>query len=707
MPDGCLWREWEPDAVARLEEAVRQVEDAALDALDIPPPLDCSLWPEQDNNIKFAEGTPAPGPFRHSTSPYLREILFTLSPDYPAQHVVVKKCAQSGGTVVADIMLAAILTNQTAPAMMIQPTIDQSKRWAEKKFWPLVDASPALSPDQGGSVVPRRDRSTGGSTSQDIKFRNGSFIMLAGAESPNTLRQHTIQIMVRDDISGWTDNAGGEGHPIKLSDNRIAICMDLGIAKLFDVSTPLILRTCEITRRYQASDRRRWYSGCIGCEARHDWDWEDVRKAAEAPFNAHVVCSECGTIHEPSDKRDMLARGMWIPTRPIDGVKPPKTIRTDAEAREWKDREMGAWAHRPGFDITGFMNRYANWNVLAEEEAEIGGDPEREKTFLNTKLGRAFDLKTETPDWEALAARRQPDFHKGDGAHGPLVFTLSVDVQRDGLYWLIKGYDEEERGWYLDWGFAAGETADGGRGAWPKLSAIAERGAPMPNGVCVPFDFIGVDGRYNTDAVHQWVRRNPVAKVLVGDPGWKKNIIDRAHQAEVSRTGRKRRFGVKTWHVGTWTAKSIVIGRYARTLEKVGESGPPPGFCFFPAEADEALFQQLTAEHLHEEINKKTGVLQQSWKAVGANHWFDCDVYSLAGIAFLGARRGRYGTWTEEQWTERARELAVLLAGSGPAQDDLFDGGARPDRPATPPPSRDPAASAADVLARMARRNKE
>lgn len=670
------------------------LEAAALDALAPPPPFSPAAWAEA--NIRFPEGSPKPGPFRVDTAPFLAEILERLSPEDPAQDIAVIKCAQSGGTVTADVFLAGVLSTLRAPAMMIQPTLGQAKHWADNKFWPLVEASPVLCGDEEagtpGTVIPRTARTDGGSTGLKILFRSGASLLLAGAESPNTLRQHTIRFLIRDDISGWEEDAGGEGHPLSLSDKRADLFYSLGLAKKFDISTPLIARGCAITKKYENSARLRWYMGCVHCEARFDLDFEDLQIADDGPpWSVRYDCPSCGAEHTHADKRAMNARGLWIAVREIDGVKPPQVLETEAEAQRWKTRDLGQYADRPGFWITGVMNPFLTWDMLAQKAADAKGDPEAEKTFFNLDLGRPYEIETLTPDWEALSARRQPDFHKGQGAWGPLVFTLTVDVQRDGLYYKIKGYDRDERGWYLDWGFLAGETAEDGRGAWPKLDVIAQRGAPLPGGAALRFDAIGVDGRYNADAVHKWVRRNHhlSAKVLVGDPGWGRPLIARTVQSEVGRTGKKKRYGVKVWHTGTWPAKQIMVTRYARTLQKVGEDGPPPGFCFFPAEADEALFQQLTAEYLHEETVKTTGLKRQIWKARGDNHWFDTDVQSICLLDFLGARRGHRGSWSEAAWAEREAEIRTLVEASGAPQEDLFD--RRASSPARPAPASAPA----------------
>lgn len=707
MDGGVLHElDWGAAAYGALMENVRTVERAGLDALAPPPPFDPAAWAVE--HARFPDNSPAPGPFRHETSPYLKEILEVLSPDHPAVTVTVIKCKQSGGTVCADLWLAGLLSTVSAAAMMIQPTVSQVKEWADNKFWTLAGATPPLDPERGGAVLPRMARTEGGSTTSKLRFANGSYIMLAGAESPNTLRSHTIQFMVRDDISGWTDNSGGEGSPLDLSDARVDTYRELGLAKVFDISTPLIARACEITARYEASDRRRFYMGCKECEARTDWDWEDVQRNDEPPFEAHLICPACGTVHEPSDKRAMLARGMWIPTRPYGGGAPPKTLATDAEARRWKHRDMGPYAAKPGFHITGVMNRYANWDYLAELEEAARDTPDKQQTFYNLHLGRAFEIDTETPDWEALKAHASEEFRRGEGAFGPCVFILSADVQSYGIKWLIKGYNANEEQFYLDWGLVPGETAEKGQGAWPAFEKLADRGAPLPGGARFDFDLEVIDANYNTDAVKHYVKRRPKALAINGAPGWNKDIIYRAETTGLKPSGKKRRIGgVKVWHVGTYTAKAVLVARYGKILKRdaITELGPARGYCWFPSNVDEAFLRELTSEFVHTEIVKATGFPRRTWKVKTGeeNHWFDADVYNFAGLEYLGARAGERGRWSEADWAERIERVARTIDQEGVAQSDLFDARAGLARRVE---DQEPAADTAAMLRRLAGLNK-
>ncbi|MFT6461193.1 MAG: phage terminase large subunit GpA-like protein [Maricaulis maris] len=697
----------EIDVDAVLAANTRDLVAMMYGLMRAPPKIEVASWPER--HVEFPEGSPAPGPYRHATAPYLEEILFELSPDRPGDEVPVIKCAQSGGTVVADLWLSCLLSSMRAEAMVIHPTVNQFKAWADRKYMKMVEASAVLDPARGGCVLPRHSRTEGGSKADEIKFSNGSAIYGAGSNSAASLRQHTVRFGVKDDLDGWAMTADEEGDPDKLSDQRFKTFMKFGLAKVLAVSTPLIARASRIMKKYLASWQGRFYMACKGCGAKVDWDFEDIEHEETRPYGAHLVCPECGVVHGDSDKPDMLAGGVWIACCKVDGETPPKVIKPE-DVQRWRERDLGQYAGRPGFWITGVMNAFESLDNIIEKYLEAKGDPEAEKTFYNTVLGRVYEIQTETPDWEALAARKSPDFVMGRGAWGPLVFTLTVDVQRDGLYFMVKGWNRNEESWVLDYGFLAGETAEPTGAVWDKLSEIADKGAPLPGGARIVFDRILVDANYNTDAVKTWVKGRRDSRVLAinGEAGWSKPIIYRATETEVTNAGKRKRFaGLKIWHIGTYPAKNAVVARLRRSLQKPSETeGYATGVYHFPGDAEDWLFQQLTAEYVKEEEVKQTGLTRSIWAARGENHLFDCDVYALAALEHLGARAGKRGRWSDDQWLEREADVRRLIDEAS-GQGDLFDALARPSAPKAAP-TEPPAKSSQlpSALAAMAAANR-
>jgi len=678
-----------PEMDARLDRAALGVAAKARQALEPDPPFDLYQW--TCAHRVFDDASAEPGPFDPDVAPYLNDVLRLMSPVSGIEEHSLIKCAQSGGSVVLESFMAAAPLYVPGPAMLVHPTVKAFKDWAEEKWWPMVQATKVLDPDRGGAVMDRNDKKTGGSTSDRIRFINGAWIAGAGANSAATLRQKSIRYMGADDLDGFTEDADNEGDPEKLAHQRTKTYRRKAMAITVRVSTPLLEGGSRIKRHYDRSTKNRFYHGCLDCGAATDFDWEDVEKAEHAPFKCHVVCPSCGSVHTHGQKREMQRRGVWIPTAHVPGQSeddvPPKTIEPDDIAR-WRDRDMGPLARHQGWWITGFMNFAETWNSIAQQESELGDDPKARQVFDNTVLGRTHKLETKTPDWDALSARRSMDFDKGEGVTGPLVFVLSADVQSYGIYWLIKGYDREERMFYLDWGLIPGDTADSHppadaaaraewRSAWKGFTEVFERGAPLPGGARFAFDAVMIDAKYNTTAVKDWVRRRPHCHAINGDPGWNRDVIWRAEQTDLKRSGKRSRFGVQIWHIGTWSVKRILTTRYARTATGDGftEFGPPTGYCWLPRGADEPFLRQLTSEYVQTTIRKTDGRKVQQWnvKTGEENHLFDCDVYNFAGFHLIGARAGSRGSWSDEDWQDRTALVARTIDQDGTAQSDLFD----------------------------------
>ncbi|RKQ95432.1 terminase gpA endonuclease subunit [Maricaulis maris] len=685
MPDGSApgdqFADW-PEFDAHLDGQRVTYGRLLREAITPDPPQNLLDW--TCNNRVFDDMSSNPGPYDPDTAPYLNEPIEALSVGSGVEELDVIKCAQSGGTVILESFKAGLLSTVAAPAMLVHPTIRAFEDWAEEKWWPFVYATPALDPDRGGEVRDRTDKKSGGSTGKRIRFRKGGWIVGAGSNSAATLRQKSIRFMALDDLDGFELSAAEEGDPENLAHQRTKTYRRRGLAVTLRVSTPLLEGSSRIMKHYGNSDRRRFYHRCKSpeCRAIIDFDWEDVVRAEKPPYRSHVNCPACKTEHRHGDKQRMQITGAWIPTAEFDGehdadgvvIAPPKVIAA-ADVDRWRYRDMKHLTKHRGYWITGFMNFAETWDSIAEAEDRAGTDPEALKVFNNTVLGRTFKIESKTPTWEALHGCRSDGFRRGEGAYGPCVFVLSVDVQSYGLYWLSKGYNANEEQWYLDWGLIPGETDIKGEGAWKELDKIAERGAPLPGGNRVPFDVEVVDTNYNTDAAKAWVGRRPLAIAVNGDPGWGTDIIKLARRTEVGKNGKKKKFGPRVWHVSTWSAKAAVVARYGRTTANraIDETGVPKGYCWLPMNADEALCRQLTSEYLHSARRKTDGLMVRTWKVRTGeeNHLFDCDIYSFAGICYLGARApGDRGSWTLEDWIAREERIRDIL---DVAQRDLFD----------------------------------
>jgi phage terminase large subunit GpA-like protein len=635
-----------PDTQIRLKTNAKAVYAAAAKAIAPDPRIRVSEWAERHRVVPDMGSLP--GRWRNETSPELVEIMDSMSPDDPTEHGIVMKPAQSGGSAVGENFLGFVMTSAPGPAMYVAPTVAAAWDWKVEKLDPTIEATPGLNPATGGVVAPQRSRNGEGSTRDRLKFRGG-FLKFSGANSAASLRQHSIRYMIRDDVAGWTDNADGEGNPLALSDARLKTYRVFGLSKKLDISTPKF-KGDSFDLIFQASDQRRFYVACLECGDLTDYEWSDVKKNAAAPYRCHVLCPSCGHVHYDHHKRAMKALGVWIPTAPdADGIVPPKTIAA-VDVAGWVSRETGRTVR--GWAMTGLLNTFEKWDLIAKAEADAGNDPLLRQPFENTVLGQPYEPRGEGPAWETLAARKSSEWQRGEVPAGAIVLILTADVQADGIYWELTGWASHKENWLVDYGYLAGPTDAANEGAWPKLDAVVERGAKAGKVQIAPH-VIGVDSGYNAEAVYGWTKRHHNALALKGEDGWSKPPIYRARATEIEVVGRnagKPKAGSpKVWHVGTYGLKGA---HYVYLTRSEGS-----GVYHFPGNTEEAYFRQLVSEYVRVEM--KGGVPVRTWERTGPNHWLDCRIYAWALTHYAGL-----WNWTEDRWQRAAEELAEFVARS-------------------------------------------
>jgi phage terminase large subunit GpA-like protein len=647
----------------RLKANTAVVESAAASGLRPDPRLRVSEW-ASEYRVVAEESSVLPGRWSNETAPELVEIMDRCSPEDPSGVNTLEKAAQSGGSEGGANFIGYIMHKAPGPGMYVGPTVKAAKDWKVEKLDPMIVATEVLNPAKGGVVLPQRSRSGEGSTSERIRFKGG-FILFAGANSAATLRQHSVRYMIRDDRSKWTKDAEGEGDPKNLSDQRLKTYRRFGLSKCLDISSP-VNKGEDIDAEYQAGDRRRYYVACKNdaCGTIHDLLWEDIQRAKTEPFRCRWFCPECKTEHSDADKPVMKSRARgatWIPTVPdADGVIPPKSMKRE-EAEAWRAPHEVRFHH--SYALTGEISSFESWDELARIENEAGDDPEKLKPFVNGNLGRPYEPKGEGPAWEVMAARKEA-WLRGVAPPPALYFTLTVDVQDDGIYWSRIGWGPNKENWLIGCGYLSGATAAPLEGAWPKLDVVVDQGFRLSSGAKLADDLIGVDSGHNAMAVYAWVRRRHNALALKGEDGWSKEAIFATQAAEVKRSdGRKAtRFGIKVWLVGTYGLKGALMVYLGREPTE-GKAGFPTGYCHFPADTPDEYFRHMGAEYL--KLEQGTDGPTRVWVRKGPNHWLDCRVYAMA----LAHHAGLWA-WSETKWAQRAAELAALVKSATP---DLFD----------------------------------
>lgn len=681
-----------------------RISRAFANGLRPPARIDVSDWAVKYR--KFGDDAPYPGDYDPGRGPYLKEIHDRCSPHDPAPEVPVKKCGQSGGSVAGENFIGYVSDVAQGPMMYVAPTISAAKDWLAEKFWPMVEASPRLNPARGGSIMPKRQRDGAGTTALRVRFRKGGWMLIAGANSAATLRQHSIRYVIEDDLDQFPDDLDNQGSPEIMVTTRLTVFTRQGTAKRLKISTPTNKGASKIGRAYDASDMRRYYLRCHHCGARFDPVFSDLVWPEGRPDMAELLAPCCSTRIAHWAKPQMSTEDGWCPTAETadaDGeVAVPPRVMTEEEFQAWRLRDP--LGRHPGYHITGIISAFISWSDLCSQFVAAQGDVNKLRGWTNLQLGEEFVLKGDAPPAEDLKVLKEQDWGKGQLPWGPCVFTLGCDVQGDGIYFEAVGWGAGLENWGLDHGFLPGPTDKPGEGAWARLEEYAKGTFVLPGGRAYGFDQICVDASYNTDATKAFCKRSSKRLPVYGRPGWTLPILGRGMAIHFvpgyrPKAKQKKKAGEEAHLVGTFGAKYSWFGflrasiAYGQAVLKGGAVEPIRGRVHFSRDATDDYFDQLTSESCVVEV--KNGQPRRVWKVEPGrqNHWLDCRIYNRAAAEALTLDSRSEADWLALQ--------AVRYAAADPIQGDLIALANQPHAEAAPasPALTEPAAAPSPAAA--------
>jgi phage terminase large subunit GpA-like protein len=678
------------DHGATLARNAKRLDLALAKGLRPPPRMNVSDWAPRFR--RFPDDDAFPGPWSNDTAPELVEIMDALAPHDPCEEAALIKCAQSGGSASAENWIGYVSDLRPGPMLFVQATLKAAWDWAAEKFWPMVDATPRLNPDKGGTIKALGMPDGDGSTKHKIRFaRSNGYVLLAGANSAAGLRQRTVRYAIEDDLDQWPDDLDGQGSPEEMVSQRLKVWRSQGLSKRLKISTPTIKGASKIEVAHNGSDRRRFHLKCCSCGARFVPEWRDIVWPDGRPEDAHLVAPCCQAPIEHWQKPQMKLADGWL-SDAIDGQAMPRCLDEDA-FQGWRAK-MPASVKR-GFHLSGIISTFQTWADMAVSFAAAQGDVNKLKTWTNLVLGAPFELKGETPDYEKLKQLREQDWGRGQMPAGPVVATMGVDVQGDGLFLEVVGWAPNSESWQIDARFIAGATDVKMEGAWVDLDAYAVRGVVYPGGKVLPIDMIAVDGGYHTEAAQAFCARRPGRLLVFGRDGWTRPILGRGEAVTFGKTGRRagqasKRADERAYIVGTFGAKASWYGflrstiAYAAAIVAEGTGSPKPvGLCHFSRDTADDWFEMATAETVVAKI--VNGYPKRVWQPMPGreNHYLDCRVYNLAA-----AEKLMLDTLTTADWKRLQSER---YAAKNPDQGDLLAAGVKPQpQPQQlPTPSRD------------------
>ena len=426
------------------------------------PKTSVSEW--ADNYRIISQGNAEPGRWRTSRAEYQREIMDSFTQG-GIHRVVVKSAAQIGKSDIMNNVIGRFAHLDTAPIMMIQPTIDMAQDYSKSRIAPMLRDTKALNNlfftvknHEEFATAKTRD---GNNTILSKIFPGGRLIM-CGSNSPAGLASRPVRVLLADEVDRFAPSAGTEGDPVDLASKRMTTFWN-HVSGLF--STPTTEGASRIETEYLAGTQEEWQHQCPNCGEFHvlrhtDMDCPEMEESRDKDGNKTYIirevlwrCPDCGKEFTERQMKDT----------------PQKYIVKNAIALENGIRS---------FFVNGFSSPWLTWTEIMKEWFVARGDPVREQVVVNTRFGETYHLIGAYDDETQFLRRRER--YDAELPQGILVLTAAVDVQGNRLEYEICGWGFDEECWGIQKGVIPGNPDH--PKVWKLLDGILDRPYHFANG---------------------------------------------------------------------------------------------------------------------------------------------------------------------------------------------------------------------------------
>jgi phage terminase large subunit GpA-like protein len=413
--------------------------DAECSAWRPKPPMDIAPWARARIWLTREMGC-EPGPYDPDRTPWVH-IIFQAFQDKKVDGIVAVMSAQGGKSLTAQICIGWVIDNDPSNIIYFIDTVENAIWVSRRRIQKMLDAQKSLA----GKIDPPHKRKA-----LDIGFMGGSLV-LGGASSASQLANKSAPRVIRDEIGKWKDALGAEAGALENAAQRTKGQI---WSVLFDISTP-VMEGDPILKRYELSDKNKWFVPCPLCGHYQELIWEQVKYAKDEngkgdpmtvrePGNAWYECIGCKEKIYEKHKRWMNRHGQGVregekvvllDDLPFDSAKALRSGSAPDDGAErlsfcftensWEvGRRYNLWAIElesgkrvfykkvgnpkfnsiVGLHISRIYSPFNSWGELAKEWLEIGRDSSKRQAFVNSTLAQPYHQKATKSNIDEIAA---------------------------------------------------------------------------------------------------------------------------------------------------------------------------------------------------------------------------------------------------------------------------------------------------------------
>lgn len=497
------------------------------------------------------------------------------------KRVVQVAFAQGGKTETSLDCIGERFDNRPAPGLYVGPSKEFLTDQFEPRLMAMLDEAPKLA-----AKVSRGKRNK-----KTLKFIAGSRLRLAHAGSSTALKSDPVQWALVDEYDEMLANIKGQGDPLGLVEARGDTYPDFVVGLTSTCSRGSVLTRLdeamglEFWRVAEAADVesgiwRKWQEGtmhhmvwpCPHCRKYfvprfRNLKWPAKASPAEAKRSAWLECPNCHKHIEEIHKREMNNNfayaspfGHWI-------------FADGSEAGTMPDTStISFWCSGLASPFKSFGDRAETFLIAVRS-----GNPNEIQTALNAGFGELYvPGGGEAPKYVEIIALKEEEHELGIVPPWVAFLTASVDVQKDRLYFLVRGWGPRATSLLIHYGVLYAEGTDVGnttsREVWDQLAAVITQPIDgMPIRLCfVDSGFRpGKPWQVPENRVYEFCRRFPkLTRPTKGHDTQRLPVAIR--KQEITGKGKIAAYGLDLAHLDTDYWKSWIFERIRWAPDKPG-----------------------------------------------------------------------------------------------------------------------------------------
>lgn len=608
---------------------------------------DQKVWVDQwaEQNRVLPPDTPEPGPWRNERTPYLIDIMRTMSPGSLYREGWVMKGHQVGGSSAGENFIGSAICTAAGSILVVFPTLEDAKQWELSRWEEMRKSTRELR---------RRVRDADAKGSNNTKLRKkypGGVMRLVGSNRVGALKSSTIRYVKFEEPDEYPAAIGEQGDTITLAKKRTS---NYGRkAKIYGDGTPTIEDRSAIQANYRRGDQRKWHVPCPECGHAQPFEWTGFRWEDQDAQSVVYHCTACG-VGSPEHAWKSKSKGY--------GDRPEGCTEEQAAAlglAHWRATAVG----EPGVAswlLPSFVAPigWRPWTQLVVDWLAAQGNEEKLKAFRNNEEGLPWLDRVRTDVGADVLKKRAETYPLMTVPTGGLVVVAGVDTQDNRLAVVIRAYGREEESWGLWHGEIFGSPS--APETWAKLEELLKAPIRHASGQLLRVDAAAIDaGGHHGEDVYAFCRHAQARGLhwfaVRGAKAYDAPKLGRPKTIEFTWRGKAVPGGAALRFVGTQSIKNLIDSRLSLTAPGGGYFHTPVGF-------GDDYYKQMRSERRTWKKDTRGGKALVWEAGDGVHEAWDCEVYAYAAFLYLMA-----GRHAETVFRNRERLLASV------AQPDMFD----------------------------------